>query len=81
MLTNFYSHNAKFLMAVDCIIFGFKDKELHILLTRRPVQPNKGEWSLMGGFMDDEESLGHAAKKVLYRYTSQEGVYMEQVGA
>ncbi len=81
MLTNFYSHNAKFLIAVDCIIFGFKDKELHILLTRRPVEPNKGEWSLMGGFMDDNESLNHAAEKVLYRYTRQEGIYMEQVKA
>ncbi len=81
MLTNFYSHSAKFLIAVDCIIFGFKDKELHILLTRRPVEPNKGEWSLMGGFMDDGEALDHAAKKVLYRYTRQEGIYMEQVNA
>lgn len=81
MLTNFYSHNAKFLIAVDCIIFGFKDKELHILLTRRPLEPNKGEWSLMGGFMDEEEGLQNAAEKVLYRYTRQDGIYMEQVGA
>lgn len=81
MLTRFYSHDAKFLVAVDCIIFGFKEKELHILLTRRPLEPNKGEWSLMGGFMDDGESLDEAAGKVLYRYTQQDGVYMEQVGA
>ncbi len=81
MLTNFYSYNEKFLIAVDCIIFGFKDKELHILLTRRPVEPSKGEWSLMGGFMDEGETLDDAAKKVLYRYTRQEGIYMEQVKA
>lgn len=81
MPTGFYSHDAKFLVAVDCIIFGFKDKELHILLTRRPLEPNKGEWSLMGGFMDENESLDSAAEKVLYRYTRQKGIYMEQVGA
>lgn len=81
MLTSFYSHSDKFLIAVDCIILGFINKELHILLTRRPVAPNKGEWSLMGGFMDEEESLNDAAKKVLYRYTRQDGIYMEQVGA
>lgn len=81
MLTNFYSHDAKFLVAADCIIFGFKDKELHILLTRRPLEPNKGEWSLMGGFVDEGESLDKAAEKVLYRYTRQKGIYMEQVGA
>ncbi|MDO5523249.1 MAG: NUDIX domain-containing protein [Bacteroidia bacterium] len=81
MPAGFYSHDAKFLVAVDCIIFGFKDKELHILLTRRPLEPNKGEWSLMGGFMDEAESLDEAAEKVLYRYTRQQGIYMEQVGA
>lgn len=79
--TNFYSGNATFLVAVDCIIFGFKDKELHILLTRRPVEPLKGEWSLMGGFVGENESLNEAAEKALYRYTQQKGIYMEQVKA
>lgn len=81
MLTGFYGHDAKFLVAVDCIIFGFKDKELNILLTRRPLEPNIGDWSLMGGFVDEGETLDEAAKKVLYRYTRQEGIYMEQVKA
>jgi len=81
MPTGFYSHDAKFLVAVDCIIFGFKNQELNILLTRRPLEPNKGEWSLMGGFMDENESLDKAAEKVLFRYTRQRGIYMEQVGA
>lgn len=79
--TSYYQHNAHFLIAVDCIIFGFREKELHVLLTRRPVEPLKNEWSLMGGFMEENESLRQAAGKVLYRYTQQKGVYMEQVGA
>ncbi|MDD3788896.1 MAG: NUDIX domain-containing protein [Petrimonas sp.] len=81
MATVFYPDNTTFLVAVDCIIFGFKNKELHILLTRRPVEPLKGEWSLMGGFMEENESLNQAAEKVLYRYTQQKGIYMEQVNA
>ena len=81
MSTFFYPGNATFLVAVDCIIFGFKDKELHILLTRRPLEPLNGEWSLMGGFMEEDESLNAAAEKVLYRYTQQKGIYMEQVNA
>ena len=81
MNIKYYENNAKFLTAVDCIIFGFKDKELHMLLTRRPVEPLKGEWSLMGGFMEEGESLSQAAQKVLYRYTQQKGIYMEQVNA
>lgn len=81
MSAEFYSNTPKFMTAVDCIILGFKEKELHLLLTRRPVEPFKNEWSLMGGFMDENESLNEAAKKILYRYTKQKNIYMEQVGA
>ena len=80
-IRKYYEGNTSFLVAADCIIFGFKDKELHILLTRRPVEPQKGKWSLMGGFMEENESLEQAAEKVLFRYTQQSGIYMEQVGA
>ncbi len=81
MIHQYYLNNSKFLVAADCIIFGFKDKELHILLTRRPVEPLAGEWSLMGGFVAENESLEDAAKKVLFDYTQQKGIYMEQVNA
>ena len=81
MINQYYINKSRFLVAADCIIFGFKDKELHVLLTRRPVEPLAGEWSLMGGFVSENESLEDAAKKVLYDYTQQEGIYMEQVNA
>jgi len=81
MIHQYYINKARFLVAADCIMFGFKDKELHILLTRRPVEPLSGEWSLMGGFVADNESLEDAAKKVLFDYTQQKGIYMEQVNA
>lgn len=81
MTENYYQNNVRFLIAVDCIIFGFHERELHVLLSRRPVEPLKNEWSLMGGFMEENESLNEAAEKVLFRYTQQKGIYMEQVGA
>src|SRR5690554_1225151 len=81
MLHTYYDNNNQFLIAVDCIIFGFKNKELSLLLTRRLVEPLKNEWSLMGGFMEEGESLTQAAEKVLFRYTQQKDIYMEQVGA
>lgn len=81
MSNHFYLNKSSFLVAADCIVFGFKDKELHILLTRRPVEPMAGEWSLMGGFVSEDESLEDAAKKVLFDYTQQKGIYMEQVNA
>jgi 8-oxo-dGTP diphosphatase len=81
MSASYYQNNDHFLIATDCIIFGFHKKELHLLLTRRPVEPLKNEWFLMGGFMEENESLTQAAEKILYRYTQQKGIYMEQVGA
>lgn len=35
----------------------------------------------MGGFMDEQESLNEAAEKILYKFTRQKNIYMEQVGA
>lgn len=39
-----------------------------------------GEWSLMGGFVQKDESVDDAAKRVLAELTGLENVYMEQVG-
>lgn len=81
MNNKYYQNTDKFLISVDCIIFGFQNKELHVLLTRRPVEPLINEWSLMGGFMENGESISQAAEKVLFRYTQQKDIYMEQVAA
>lgn len=40
-----------------------------------------GEWSLMGGFVQQGESVDNAAKRVLAELTGLENVYMEQVGS
>lgn len=79
-MTDFYSSNPKFYVAVDCVIFGFEDKELKVLLLKRNFEPCKGEWSLMGGFTQEDESVDDAAKRVLHELTGLEDVFMEQVG-
>ena len=43
------------LLAVDCIIFGFDGTHLKLLLIKRSFQPQKGRWSLMGGFVMPDE--------------------------
>ena len=47
----YYSVHPKFHAAVDCIIFGFEEGELSLLLLQRNFEPAKGEWSLAGGFV------------------------------
>lgn len=76
----FYSHEEKFLVALDCVIFGFNEGELNLLLLKRNFEPAKGEWSVMGGFLKNDESIDNAAKRILKDLTGLENVYMEQVG-
>lgn len=80
-MTNYYSKNPKFYISVDCIIFGFSGGELSLLLLKRNFEPARGEWSLMGGFVQENESVDEAAKRVLTELTGLDEVYMEQVGA
>lgn len=80
-MTNYYSKNPKFYISVDCIIFGFSGGELSLLLLKRNFEPARGEWSLMGGFVQENESVDDAAKRVLAELTGLDEVYMEQVGA
>jgi ADP-ribose pyrophosphatase YjhB (NUDIX family) len=76
-----YSHQKRFLVAVDCIIFGFDGQQLKLLLIQRGFEPEKGKWSLMGGFVEKEESFELAAGRVLHKLTGLENVYMEQLYA
>ncbi len=66
------------LVAVDCIIFGFEDNQLKLLLIKRNFKPEKGKWSLMGGFLKKDESCDDASDRILYQLTGLANVYLEQ---
>jgi len=78
-MVKYYSEYDKFLVAVDCIIFGFDGKELNLLLIKRNFPPAKGEWSLMGGFLKKNESIDQAAERVLFKLTGLCNVFLEQL--
>ena len=73
---NRYPGETRILVAVDCIIFGFDGNDIKLLLVQRGLKPERGKWSLMGGFLREEESLEQAANRILKRLTGIEGVYM-----
>lgn len=79
-LSSYKSHQ-KILVAVDCIIFGFDGSQLKALLIRRGFEPEKGRWSLMGGFVGRSENADEAAQRVLHQLTGMDGIYMEQLYA
>jgi ADP-ribose pyrophosphatase YjhB (NUDIX family) len=74
-----YSGQKHVLAAVDCIIFGFDGYDIKLLLIQRGFEPERHQWSLMGGFVKVDESLENAANRVLKKLTGLEGVYLEQL--
>ena len=80
-MTTYYNEYSKVLVSVDCIIFGFDEDELRILIAKRKLDPGRGEWSLYGGFVRNNESVDDAAKRVLFELTGLRNMYMRQVGA
>lgn len=80
-MKTFYQTYPKFLLAVDCIIFGFQDDRLKLLLQKRDFEPYKGAWSLVGGFVKENEAVADTAKRVLTELTGLKDLYMQQVGA
>lgn len=74
-----YKHLSKQLLAVDCIIFGYEKGVLKLLLFKREIEPKKGNWSLIGGWVNENETVEEAAARVLEKITSLDDIYMEQV--
>lgn len=81
MTTLFYKDQEKFYVSVDCLILGFKNDKLYLLISKRKFEPLRGQDSLMGGFVRAEESLSETVSRVVFEYTGIQDVFMEQVGA
>jgi len=76
----FYQSATPILVAVDCIIFGFDNEALKLLLFKRKVEPFKEEWSLIGSFVEPDEGVKAAAGRVLRESTGLSDIYMEPLG-
>ena len=66
-------------VSVDCVIFGYDDEALKILVSRCDMPPFENEMSLLGDLVRPEESTDEAAKRVLMAKTGFHDVYLEQV--
>ena len=80
-MTSYYFEHQKIYLSVDCIIFGFEANKLKVLIGKRQMDPGRGEWSLYGGFVRNDESIDEAAKRTLFDLTGIRNVYMSQVCA
>jgi ADP-ribose pyrophosphatase YjhB (NUDIX family) len=62
-------------VSVDCVIFGFHDGQLKVLLIQFK---NTHFWALPGGYIHMEEDVDEAAARILEERTTVRGVYLEQ---
>lgn len=66
-------------VTTDCIIFGFDEGELKLLLIERGIEPFLGRWAFPGGFLQMEESSDDCARRELFEETGIENVFIEQL--
>ncbi|MDZ7649166.1 MAG: NUDIX domain-containing protein [Cytophagales bacterium] len=61
-------------VSVDCVIFGFHEDQLKVLL----LKWKKGPWCLPGGFVKHKESVDDSAVRVLHERTGLKNIYLQQ---
>ncbi|MCB9081966.1 MAG: NUDIX hydrolase [Lewinellaceae bacterium] len=76
----FYENADPLLLAVDCIIFGYTPEGLKLLLFKRRVEPFAGAWSLIGSFVQRDESVEEATSRILEEATGLSHIFQEELG-
>ena len=66
-------------ISVDCVIFGYDNKDLQVLLIKSDLKEFAGLFSLLGDLVRPDEDLDNASYRVLYERTGMEDVFLEQV--
>ena len=66
-------------LTVDCVVFGYDEGELKVLLIQRGLEPFKGRWALPGGFVRVDETLDDAARRELAEEAGLKNVFLEQL--
>jgi 8-oxo-dGTP diphosphatase len=64
-------------VAVDAVVFGYRQQRLYLLLIRRKFEPTG--WALPGGFVLNNEGLEEALARELHEETGIETQYLEQL--
>ncbi len=68
-------------ISVDCVIFGYEEKELKVLLIKSDLQEFAGLYSLLGDLIGPDEEMDTASYRILKERTGMDDVYLEQVHA
>jgi 8-oxo-dGTP diphosphatase len=66
-------------IAVDAIVFGYTQQQLQILLIKQKYGMLKGQWALVGGFVQNNEGLTKAIERELQEEAGLKVNYLEQL--
>lgn len=62
-------------LSIDCVIFGFHENELKVLLSK---YPDFDLWALQGGFIWQYEDIDEAANRILEERTGLQRIFLKQ---
>lgn len=68
-------------ITIDCVVFGFDNGSLEVLLVQHAEGIRKGEWGLPGGWIKKTEGIDTAAHRILNELTGMDNIYLEQLKA
>ena len=63
-------------LSIDCVIFGYKENELKVLVPK--INFVEDVYTLPGGFIMQNESIEQAALRILNERTGIDNIYLEQ---
>jgi len=68
-------------VSVDCVIFGYENGKLKVLLIQSDLEEYRDKWSLLGDLVRPDEDLDEASYRVLKDRTGLDDLYLWQVHA
>ncbi|MEO8822798.1 MAG: NUDIX domain-containing protein [Ginsengibacter sp.] len=66
-------------LSIDCVIFGFDENKLKVLLIRSDLKKYQNKLSLLGDLVKPNEGLRESAYRILKQRTGMNDLYLEQV--
>lgn len=66
-------------VTIDCVVFGYDGEQLSVLLLNRKEEPFANHWTLLGGFLNLEETFEVAVERILSHKAGLAGLYLEQL--
>ena len=64
--------------SLDCVIFGYQDGEIKVLLIKRAMQPFLNDWAIPGDLVYPDEDLPDAARRILKDLTNLDNIELHQ---